>query len=86
MSDYRLNEELLTEDAFRPKRYHIRLEKGKFRTPYDRVVDPYTPTFTLRLVFDKSPYPAREEWREAQGAPDQMRFWEWDTFCGRQLK
>ncbi|PGH17862.1 hypothetical protein AJ80_04685 [Polytolypa hystricis UAMH7299] len=84
----KLNEELLKDDAFVPKTYSIHLKKGDFLTDADARMDkqlPYTPHFWLRLVFDKSPYPPRKEWKEPSGAPDSCKFWEWKEFCGRQL-
>lgn len=83
---YKLNEWLLIDDAFLPKKYTVRLEKGNFLTAYDAMLpkeDQYTPRFALRLVFDQSPYPPRHEWKEPKGAPDAVRMWEWKEFCGR---
>ncbi|KAI9830083.1 MAG: hypothetical protein M1826_005076 [Phylliscum demangeonii] len=84
---WRMNESLLTADAFLPKTYTVRLEKGNFLTPCDAMFpedeDQYTPTFALRLVFDKSPYPPRHEWKEPRGGPDATKMWEWKEFCGR---
>ncbi|PNY24992.1 Uncharacterized protein TCAP_05076 [Tolypocladium capitatum] len=86
---YRINEALLTDDAFLPKTYLISLERGVFLAPFDaQATDnhhPYTARFAYRLSFDKSPYPPREEWREPEGAPDAIRFWEWKQFCGGQI-
>lgn len=83
-----VNESLLTDEAFLPKRYTIRLEKGNFLWPYDAMKpeseNKATPRFALRLTFDKSPYPPRNEWKEPGGAPDATRMWEWKEFCGRQ--
>ncbi|EON68402.1 hypothetical protein W97_07726 [Coniosporium apollinis CBS 100218] len=76
---YRINESLLTDDAFLPKAYTLSLEKGKFLTPLDAMRTEeiqYTPRFALRLVFDKSPYPPGHEWKELGGAPDAMKLWE----------
>lgn len=84
---WRINESLLTDEAFLPKTYTVRLEEGNFLTPYDLMLpeeDQYTPRFALRLAFDKSPYPPRHEWKEPGGAPDAMKMWEWKDFCGRQ--
>ncbi|KAF7586501.1 hypothetical protein BBP40_008783 [Aspergillus hancockii] len=83
---YRINESLLTDAAFTPKTYTIRLEQGGFLTPFDaRQPVASSPMFAVRLVFDKSPYPPREEWKEPDGTPDAMKFWEWREFCGRRL-
>ncbi len=83
---WRINEALLTDAAFRPKTFALRLEHGHFVTPYDARppgAQPHTPHFALRLAFDPSPYPPRHEWREPAGAPDAMRMWEWKEFCAR---
>jgi len=88
MHSYRINESLLTDDAFLPKTYTVRLEKGEFITSYDAMSTeeiPNASTFALRLVFDKSPYPPRDEWKTPEGAPDAIKFWEWKEFCGRRL-
>jgi hypothetical protein len=83
----KINEACLTEDAFRPKVYTIRLEKGNFITPNDaraRMEDNLTERFALRLVFDKSPYPSRCEWKKPELGPDAIQFWEWKEFAARK--
>jgi len=83
---YLINEALLTDDAFLPKTYSLRLEKGNFLTPCDELSsfeDEFTPRFALRLAFDKSPYPPREEWKEPEGAPDAVKMWKWKAFVSR---
>ncbi|KAK7756301.1 hypothetical protein SLS62_001527 [Diatrype stigma] len=97
-----INEEQLTEDAFAPKRYRVALEKGEFRSREDlarfggdgagsgsgapKPMPGWADKFALRLVFDKSPYPPREEWKEPGGMPDANRPWEWREFCGRRYR
>ena len=84
---YQVNEKLLVDDAFRPKTYSVRLEKGNFLCAYDAMLpkeDEFTPRFALRLVFDKSPYPPRQEWKKPEGAPDAVKMWEWKEFCARE--
>jgi hypothetical protein len=86
MRSWLINEALLTDAAFRPKTYTLRLEQGSFLTPYDARPPgelPQTPRYALRLAFDTSPYPPRDEWREPEGAPDAMKMWEWKEFCAR---
>ncbi|PIG85327.1 hypothetical protein AARAC_002836 [Aspergillus arachidicola] len=81
-----INEQLLTDAAFLPKEYTVKLENGQFLCASDvgrRYSD--SPRFRTRLVFDKSPYPPREEWRETDGGADANRFWEWREFCSRRL-
>ena len=83
-----INESRLTEDAFQPKSYTVRLEKGVFLRPGDamRQINPSDSSkFALRLVFDPSPYPPQQEWREQGGSTAVMKFWEWKEFCGREL-
>ncbi|RMZ37268.1 hypothetical protein CA14_012039 [Aspergillus flavus] len=81
-----INEQLLTDAAFLPKEYTVKLENGQFLCASDvggRYSD--SPRFRTRLVFDKSPYPPREEWKETDGGVDANRFWEWREFCSRRL-
>ena len=83
----KINELLLTDEAFLPKQYTLRLEKGVFH-PYELEklrIPEWSPTFGLRLTFDKSPYPTREEWKKPEGAPDAFKFWEWTMFLGRKI-
>ena len=83
----RINECCLTDDAFRPKTYTIRLEQGNFMTPAHarhRMENALTERYALRLLFDKSPYPPRHEWKEPDGGPDANQFWEWKEFAGRE--
>lgn len=84
----RLNEAQLTKDAFLPKKYTIRLEKGVFVPSVDAKIYKFkNPSkFALRLAFDKAPYPSREEWKEPGGAAqDALLFWEWNEFCREEL-
>lgn len=86
--DWRMNASLLSDDAFLPKSYTVKLERGKFITPHDarRAKEiPFTPRYTLRLIFDNSPYPPRHEWKDPVPGPDATKMWEWKEFCGRQL-
>lgn len=60
-----------TDDAFRPKTYTIRLERGAFVLPFivgsgQSVQN--EPKYSLRLVFDQSPYPASREWKRPDRA------------------
>ncbi|KNG90685.1 hypothetical protein ANOM_001099 [Aspergillus nomiae NRRL 13137] len=81
-----INEQLLTDAAFLPKEYTATLEAGRFLCASD-VGGGYSdsPRYGARLSFDKSPYPPREEWKEAGGGVDVNRFWEWREFCSRRL-
>ncbi|KAK2871626.1 hypothetical protein FQN49_002998 [Arthroderma sp. PD_2] len=81
---WKKNEHYLIDDAFLPKTYNIRLEKGKFIAPLDRSDDgtiPYNmPTYTVRLVFDKSPYPMRHQWKDPEVADRAMCSRQWKVF------
>ncbi|KAI1496189.1 hypothetical protein F5X99DRAFT_83935 [Biscogniauxia marginata] len=81
-----INELSLTDDAFRPKSYTVRIEKGNFIEPcYIGCPSSSSekPRFALRLLFDKSPYPPRSEWRKPEGGPDGGRFWDHVEFVSR---
>jgi hypothetical protein len=81
------NEHFLLDDAFRPKVYTVRIEKGDFIAPsgIGRGDGPYTtrPRYALRLLFVKSPFPPREDWRSPEGGPDSTHFWDYVEFAGR---
>ena len=71
-------------DAFRPKAYAVRIEKGNFTEPcYIGSSSSYRPRFAIRLLFNKSLYPPRSEWREPEGGPDGGQFWDYKEFVGR---
>ncbi|RFU26025.1 hypothetical protein B7463_g10310, partial [Scytalidium lignicola] len=63
-----LNGGALTDDAFQPKSFLVRIEQGKFATPANIEVG-FSPdcdaNYTKRLVFNRSPYPPESEWKEA---------------------
>lgn len=67
-----INETNLFDSAFRPRIYKIELAKGRFYKPDWLVYEgeaskpPKDPErwHALRLVFDQSPYPPLEEWKE----------------------
>ncbi|RDK38958.1 hypothetical protein M752DRAFT_329516 [Aspergillus phoenicis ATCC 13157] len=88
--DYILNEENLINAAFLPKRYSVRLEKGSFKTAFERAAVPVRPwrqSYAYQLVFDKSPYPPLNEWKDPEEAPEPpfLPFEEWREFCSRAL-
>ena len=69
-----LNEQLLTDAAFLPKKYTVRLEHGRFDDPswtYLVACKKWRPSifgrpykYALHLGFDKAPFPPLEEWNE----------------------
>ncbi|DAA75711.1 hypothetical protein A7C99_0400 [Trichophyton rubrum] len=81
----------LLEEAFEPKKYMVRLEKGKFIPALDkdpdgrmkwRAMSPYN----YRLVFDKSPYPAGEHWKDPEICDDAKSAHEWKEFHAGSTK
>ncbi|PYH49896.1 uncharacterized protein BP01DRAFT_8864 [Aspergillus saccharolyticus JOP 1030-1] len=83
-----INEALLTEKAFEPKAFTLRLERGSFLTQHDRTGDIYGDDHLemgLRLTFDRSPYPQPDEWREMTSSLQAHKMWEWNEFCCLQL-
>ncbi|XXG96285.1 hypothetical protein Hte_002566 [Hypoxylon texense] len=80
-----INEQSLTDDAFRPKLFHVRIEKGNFVEPNSigYLPDSDKPRFAVRLLFDKSPYPPRSEWRMPEKGPDDSQFWDHVEFVSR---
>lgn len=67
-----VNETNLVDAAFRPRIYQIELAKGRFYEP-DWLAFEGVPSkppkdseiwYGLRLVFDRSPYPPLEQWKE----------------------
>ncbi|KAJ4366085.1 hypothetical protein N0V95_000312 [Ascochyta clinopodiicola] len=88
----------LRSDAFRPKQYTLTLSHGRFIEPFHHFIKPPYPIlqsgperfapnrFSYKLVFDKSPYPPREEWAESYGNGDLRgsleyhRYWEKTDF------
>lgn len=59
--DPEVQQDILNDEAYREKTYHLRLEKGSFEVP-KRTTYFYTPVYTYRLLWDVSPYPPLEEW------------------------
>lgn len=83
MQRWNINEDILTEEAFLPRRLTLRLQKGRFMTPTDaRYVNriSYYLTFHYRLSCDPSPFPGQDIWKDPGGAPESLRFWEWKQF------
>jgi hypothetical protein len=80
-----MNEHSLSDDAFRAKSFTVRIEKGNFTEPsWVGFKGSYRPRYALRLLFDKSPYPPREEWKKPEGGPESNHFWDHVEFVGRR--
>lgn len=82
VNDYRL-----FDDAFRTKRFTARIERGNFKEPswagFGDEYESLMPRYALRLLFDKSPYPPRDEWKKPEEGPDGNDFWDHVEFVGR---
>ncbi|KAG5653798.1 hypothetical protein H0H81_010468 [Sphagnurus paluster] len=88
LSGYRLNDGVLLEDAFRPRRFTIRVDSGRFLPQKDaQHASRDSPRYGLRMVFDASPYPVPELWRpEQHSMVDSMGQFEITEFCAVQLE
>lgn len=95
----------LARAAFRPKQYSLRVEKGRFIEPFHNFQkkpfplfqpDPYgfaPARYAYRLLFDTSPYPARDEWQPeyvmepsaVKACLNYCRFWEHREFVRRPI-
>ncbi|KAF2187200.1 hypothetical protein K469DRAFT_705758 [Zopfia rhizophila CBS 207.26] len=88
LEGYRINEALLKDQAFPPKRFAVSLEKDSYWLPAALrflSIPAWVPRYVFCLLFDKSPYPPREEWKSTQGRPNANKFWELREFCSRKL-
>lgn len=86
-----INERGLHEAAFAPKHFTARLERGNFIEPAYASQEGSSAAsgrdrsrYAVRLVFDRSPYPPREQWASPDRGPDEGRFWEIVEFVGRK--
>jgi len=81
-----VNEGSLTDDAFRPKSFNVRIEQGNFSTPahigseFAHLGPSSDLRWAMRLIFDPSPYPPESEWKDTYGC----HFWDFKEFVGRQ--
>ena len=84
----KLNKYWLKEDAFVPKTYTMHLEKGVFLTldvAKDAKNFPDTQRYMLHLVFDTSPYPPPQQWRDPYSYATPLKTQEWVELCARPL-
>ncbi|KAI1388058.1 uncharacterized protein F4822DRAFT_301113 [Hypoxylon trugodes] len=82
-----INEFSLMDVAFQPKTYTVRIEKGNFIEPCSINCGNWNGwRYELRLLFDKSPYPPRCQWKQPEGGPDGGQFWDHREFVGRHLE
>jgi hypothetical protein len=80
-----VNEGSLKDEAFLPKNFDIRIERGNFSIPGHLRSnlddgDRYDWRYAMRLAFEPSPYPPEEEWEQTFGG----RSWEFREFVGRR--
>jgi hypothetical protein len=76
----------LTDDAFRPKNFTVRIEQGSFALPAEVLhnAKPLGTRWKTRLVFDPSPYPPASEWkRTVWNRTSGHWFWDDKEFVGR---
>lgn len=83
-----INEKRLTDAAFLPKNYTLKLEKGFFFAPWDAEDPIYMAKgrkFEWRITFDHSPFPPEEQWRKARGGPGAFKFWDMKEFVRQRI-
>ena len=85
ISNLCMNQDWLTDDAFKAKKFTITLEQGRFTSPNEIHSYESKPRYELRLVFSPSVFPPESEWKEPRNAAAAYRFWEWNEFCSREL-
>lgn len=90
--DEGFNEVHLTDAAFRARTYKVQLTKKIFATADLSMYELRSATpppdkssgYGMRIVFDKSPYPPAEEWRQDKGGKlsgiQERKFWEFRDF------
>jgi len=86
----------LTDDAFQPKSFTVRIEQGNFSTParlkheFAHLGPNRDLTWTKRLVFNTSPYPPESEWKETWKElwkePDGRNYWDCKEFVAHYLE
>ncbi|KAI1096563.1 hypothetical protein F5B19DRAFT_151613 [Rostrohypoxylon terebratum] len=78
-----INERSLVDEAFQPRLFTVRIEKGNFIEP--ACTEPNDWRYELRLLFDKSPYPPRSQWKDPTNGPDDSQFWDHREFVSRHV-
>ncbi|KAJ7094290.1 hypothetical protein C8R44DRAFT_718422 [Mycena epipterygia] len=87
ISGRQINDDLLLEDAFQTKQYTITVRRGQFATQHAVKINlPKPPLHALEMAFDRSPLPAKDEWKPKQQAMvESMRQYEMTSFCAQEL-
>ncbi|KAI1826345.1 hypothetical protein F4861DRAFT_497977 [Xylaria intraflava] len=74
----------LGDDALRTKSYTVRIERGNFIIPaFAGNGFPNQQRYSLRLLFDRSPYPPYSEWVNPPGEPEDGLYGEQVEFVAR---
>jgi hypothetical protein len=78
----------LTDEAFRPKKFTVRIEQGKFDEPAHVIFGndsiPKYLTWSRRLVFNISPYPPSSEWKETRWkSRSGLSYWDCKEFVSK---
>jgi hypothetical protein len=83
-----INKNHLTDEAFRPKFFNVRVEDGYFALPgevdYPSSRLAHQKDWTKRLVFDNTPFPLESEWQEDAHCfvhnPEGRNYWDIKDF------
>ncbi|KAJ7159999.1 hypothetical protein C8R43DRAFT_1177595 [Mycena crocata] len=83
----RINDDLLLDEAFQTKQYNITVRRGRFANQHATKRNQPKPTLhALEMMFDKSPLPAKDEWKpEQQAMVESIRQYEITSFCAQEL-
>lgn len=82
----KINEQMLKETAFEPKRFRISFEEGRFPVSYGErgTESAITGWYKRRLLFDTSPIPSVEHWREP-GRAENFELWKHSDYYAERL-
>lgn len=82
--------EIVTDDAFQPKSFTIKIQKGNFMEPGHLIrptttssLEPWVSRYEFHLTIDKTPFPPLSEWKDNKWGVD---FWNHKEFVGRESK
>ncbi|KAJ3565086.1 hypothetical protein NPX13_g7622 [Xylaria arbuscula] len=78
-----INASTLHDDAFKPKLFKVRIERGHFMEPIYLSSQRVT-RYSLLLIFDQSPFSIESQWNHPEGGPESNEFWNHKEFVGRK--
>ncbi|KAJ7913889.1 hypothetical protein B0H13DRAFT_1612119 [Mycena leptocephala] len=83
----RINDDLLLDGAFQTKHYTITIRRGQFPNQHAMKENlPKPPLHAFEMTFDRSPFPAKDDWKpEQQLMVESMRQYEMTSFCAQEL-